>query len=103
MNKEEKINIIKNEILNYYNISLEEFESVSRKAEIVQARHIVLYMIRYELGLTFREIAKILNKETSTIIRNFQSISDRSYTDKLLQRELHELKINIRKSLENNV
>ena len=60
-------------------------------------------MLRYELGLTFREIAEILNKELSTIVRNFQSISDLVYQNKILQKEIKEIKDIIKEDLETSV
>ena len=95
MGKEEKIENIVNVICEYYNITKDQFESKSRKFEIVQVRHLAVYMIRYEMGLTFREIAKILNKEMSTIIRNFQTIGDRIHYDPQLKNEIREIKNNI--------
>lgn len=78
--------------MNYYDVDEETLNSKTRKAEIVQIRHFIVYMIRYELGLTFREISDILNKENSTIIRNFQTISDRIMRDKMLQLEIQDIK-----------
>lgn len=92
MKKEEKIENVINIICEYYNITRDQFKSKSRKFEIVQVRHLVVYMIRYEMGLTFREIGEILNKEVSTIIRNFQSISDIIRHDVILQKDIKEIK-----------
>lgn len=71
MDKINKIKEIKNAICSYYNIAECEVDSRSRKAEIVKVRHLILYMTRYEMGITFREIGSILHKEVSTVVRNF--------------------------------
>ena len=99
MKKDEKINVIKNTISEYYGFTINQIENKSRKSELVKVRHIILYMLRYELGLTFREIADILNKEMSTIVRNFQSISDLVYQSKSLQVEIKELQSLIRQKI----
>lgn len=59
-------------------------------------------MIRYEMGLTFREIGEVLNKEVSTVTRNFQTIQDSIHHDKSLQLEVKELKSKIREQYEIN-
>lgn len=97
MNKEHKIKNIITTICDYYSTDLDQFNSLSRKAEIVQIRHLVLYMLRYELGITFREIGEILKKEVSTVIRNFQNISNVVRHDVILQKEIKEIKEKIRK------
>lgn len=99
MKKEDKIKYIINILCEYYNVSTEEFFSKTRKAEIVHVRHLAIYMIRYELGITFREIGDVLNKEVSTIIRNFQTISDIIRHDVILQKEVKEIKEDIRKNI----
>ena len=103
MKKDEKIKLVKNTIADYYELTIEQIEETTRKSEVVKARHIILYMLRYELGLTFREIAEILNKELSTIVRNFQSISDFVYQNKILQKEIKELKDIIKENLKTSV
>ena len=103
MKKDEKIKLVKNTIADYYELTIEQIEETTRKSEVVKARHIILYMLRYELGLTFREIAEILNKELSTIVRNFQSISDLVYQNKILQKEIKEIKDIIKEDLETSV
>lgn len=97
MKKEERIQNIISTLCEYYDVTSEQFTSKSRKAEIVQVRHLAVYMIRYEMGLTFREISDVLNKEVSTIIRNFQSISDLVRHDVILQRDIKEIKEEINK------
>lgn len=103
MKKRRKILHIVASVMNYYDVDEETLNSKTRKAEIVQIRHVIVYMIRYELGLTFREISDILNKENSTIIRNFQTISDQIMRDKMLQLEIQDIKKEIRKKIEKNI
>lgn len=103
MKKEEKIQTIKQVIAEYYNIDEKTIDSKTRKAEVVKVRHLILYMIRYELGLTFREISEILSKEVSTVVRNFQSISSHVNHDKIIQKEIHDIKNIIRSKIEISV
>ncbi len=92
MNKHEKIQNIIIIICKEFNISEDQFKSKSRKSEIVYVRHLVTYMLRYELGITFREIGEILDREVSTVIRNFQTISDIIRHDVIIQKDVKNLK-----------
>lgn len=98
MKKDKKIQTIISILCEYYGITDDQFNSKSRKNEIVQVRHLAVYMIRYEMGLTFREISEILKKEVSTVIRNFQNISNIIRHDIILQKEIKEIKENINKN-----
>ncbi len=100
MKKEEKIKIIKQIISDYYDVDEQLINSKTRKSEVIKVRHLILYMIRYEMGITFREISDILSKEVSTVVRNFQSISSQVNHDKVIQKEIADLKKSIREKLE---
>ena len=76
-------------VINYSGISLEDIKSNSRKAEIVTARSIVVYILRMEMGITFMEIAKILNKETSSISRSFRVFLNRMMIDIILKKDVN--------------
>lgn len=101
MKKEEKIRTIEQIICEYYEVLEKDMRSKTRKSEVVLVRHMITYMARYELGITFREIGEFLNKEVSTVIRNFQTISNSVHHDKILQKDVQELKTLIREKIEN--
>ena len=67
---EERHYKIKSEISSRYNLGWSTVESRSRKRVIVDARRLYCGLLRNLFGLTFHEIANILNKNHATIIHN---------------------------------
>ena len=63
---------IKSEISSRYNLGWGAIESRSRKRIIIDARRLYCGLLRNIFGLTFHEIAEILNKNHATIIHNTQ-------------------------------
>lgn len=92
MKKEMKIGKILEIVSNHFNISKDDLLSQNRQANIVIAKQFAAYFLRYELGITFREIGEIMNKQTSTVSRAVQCASDLVRHDVILQREMRELK-----------
>lgn len=99
MNTEEKIKIIKTLVSEYFEISVDKLLSKTRKSEIVKARNYCMLILRYELGLTFNEIGKVLNKECSTLIRNYQTITNEISINKRCQEEIKDLKSIVKNSI----
>jgi chromosomal replication initiation ATPase DnaA len=76
MKKEEKIKTILCVICENCNVNENDIKSDVRKQEIVLAKQMASYFLRYELGITFDEIGRILNKKSSTIARHVNSLTD---------------------------
>tara|TARA_R110000868_G_scaffold203612_2_gene451518 strand:- start:1884 stop:2258 length:375 start_codon:yes stop_codon:yes gene_type:complete len=69
------------------NIPIFELKGKSRKREIVDANMMLSFLLRSYLKLSFKSIAKILNRDHSTIIYRVNEheklvISDRGYRQK---------------------
>ena len=69
---EERHDNIKSEIISRYNLGWSAIESRSRKGVIIDARRLYCGILRNIFGLTFQEIAGILNKNHATIIHNIK-------------------------------
>ena len=69
---EERHYKIKSEISLRYNLGWGSIESRSRKGIVVDARRLYCGLLRNIFGLTFHEIANILNKNHATIIHNIK-------------------------------
>ncbi len=64
-----------------YGISKEDILSNKRNKEIVMARHICVYIAREITGLSQAQIAKILNRDRSTLVSSEKTVKDRMLID----------------------
>ena len=99
MSKKSRTQDVINIICDYFGIDIRQFNSKSRKSEIVLARHLAIYFLRYEIGMTFREISEVINKEVSTVVRNFQKICDLMEHDIVIQKDARRLKNKFNKNI----
>jgi len=65
---EEKVNIIKQVVANYFNIQVQALESPLRKKEVAQARHIAMFLCREKLNLSYKQIAKYFKRKDHTTV-----------------------------------
>ncbi len=96
INKELTPSLILREIANEFGVTVESLKSKSRGKKIVVARQMSVYLIRNILGVNFKQIAELLN-------RNDHSSSNYMYKRalKLLDKDqkLYNMIMNIRKNL----
>ena len=64
-----------NAIFDYYGTDKESLSGSSRKAYLVEARHIFAYCLREKFHLSFPAIGKILKRDHTTIIYSYNKIS----------------------------
>ena len=57
-----------------YGISVEDIKSKKKTDTIANARHISIYIIRHETGLSLKEIGKIFNRDHTTILASVQKV-----------------------------
>ncbi len=77
------IEMIKNIVCDYFNISRETLLSSSRKREIVQARQIAMYMVRNHINCSFSTIgSEIGGKDHATVVHACSTVSDLMSTDR---------------------
>ena len=79
-------------VFHKYKISKEDIVSPKRNKEIAAARHISVYLIRELTEMSFPNIAKIYNRDHSTIITSYNSTYQKAQMDSMFAVEMTELK-----------
>ena len=74
-----------------YGIKKEDLVSTKRNKEIAYARHITIYIIREVTEMSLPNIAKIFNRDHSTIISSIETIERKLITDSMLNFEIKEI------------
>ncbi|MFV8499824.1 DnaA ATPase domain-containing protein [Mycoplasma sp. VS424B] len=87
--------IIIKAVSKYYKIPAKDILSNSRKAEIVVARHIAMYMISIQLDYSSTELGKVFKKDHSTVLNALRKFKESD--DESLKRTIQELKNQIYK------
>ena len=90
--KEVSLDKIVEEVSNIYNISQEDIYGKSRKAEIVQARQLSIYLAQLHTQLSVSKIGLLIgNKNQATVLHSIKAIKNRLKTDKALKEQIDEL------------
>lgn len=74
-----------------YGVKKEDLISAKRNKEIAYARHITVYIIREVTEMSLPNIAKIFNRDHSTIISSIETIERKLITDAALDFEIKEI------------
>ena len=74
-----------------YGVKKEDLISTKRNKEIAFARHITIFIIREVTEMSLPNIAKIFNRDHSTIISSIETIERRMITDSMLDFEIREI------------
>ena len=74
-----------------YGVKKEDLISTKRNKEIAYARHITIFIIREVTEMSLPNIAKIFNRDHSTIISSIETIERKLITDAMLDFELKEI------------
>jgi len=75
-----------------YGIQKEAVTGKSRNKEIANARHIAIYMIREMTEMSFPNIAKIFERDHSTIISSYNLVATKVFSDPVFSSEINDLK-----------
>lgn len=75
-----------------YGISKEEIVGTKRNKEIAAARHISVYLIRQITEMSLPNIAKIYQRDHSTIMSSLQAVEKKMRTDPVYANEIAELR-----------
>ncbi len=75
-----------------YGIPKNNIVGKSRSKEIATARHVSVYLIRQITEMSFPNIAKIFDRDHSTIISSFNLIASKIFSDPLFSAEINDLK-----------
>lgn len=82
-----------NVVAEYYNLQASELTGMSRRENIVLARHIAMYLIRFMLDVPFTRIGIIFGgKDHSTVMSGVNKVEKELKTNSLMQRAVSEIK-----------
>ncbi len=79
-------------VFHKYGISKEDLVSPKRNKEIAIARHTSIYLIREMTEMSFPNIAKIYNRDHSTIITSYNTTYQKAHMDPVYAVEISDLK-----------
>ena len=78
-----------------YGIPKNNIIGKSRSKEIAMTRHIAIYLIRQITEMSFPNIAKIFDRDHSTIISSFNLIAAKIFSDPVFSSEINDIKKDI--------
>lgn len=81
-----------------YGVSERDIKSKNRTQNIARARHVCIYIIRKMTDLSYPNIGKILQRDSSTVISAYNSIEGQIKESSLLEIEIGELMDEIRRN-----
>ncbi len=88
-----KTNDIIKIVCKYYNIRKDDLLGTRRNKEIVLPRQILIYLLREELDLPYKSIAReVGGKDHTTIIHNYNKIKKLLIEDSLIEQSISELR-----------
>ena len=97
--KEITPSLIMNTVADYFNITLDDITAKKRTSDLVQARHIIMYLCRTLTDTSFANIGKILgNKDHSTIMHGYNKISEDIMNNEDLSNKVEAIKKKIASS-----
>jgi len=79
-------------VFHKYKISKEDMIGPKRNKEIAAARHVSIYLIRELTEMSFPNIAKIYDRDHTTIMASYNSTSQKAQFDSVFAVEMNELK-----------
>lgn len=89
-------------VCDYYEISLDELNRVSRKTEIIKPRQVCHYFLRKFTILSYREIGNLVGKKNhATVMNSCLTVNNLKDTDKTFALEMIEIEDIIQ--LKNNI
>lgn len=83
------ISQVKECVCKYFNISEEDVDSPSRKAQIVYARHIIMYILKNHYDLSLKSIGSgIGNRDHTTVLHGIDKITDALAADPMTKSDI---------------
>ena len=80
-------------VAEHYNVSPSDITSKKRNGELIQPRHVVMYLCRNLIDIPFANIAKLLNKKDhTTIIHGVNKITEEFVDDMELRNKIEVIK-----------
>lgn len=63
-------------VCEYYGIQPEKLKTGNRSKELVDARHVVFYILRRNTNITLKEAGLLFNRDHTTVIHGLEKLSD---------------------------
>ena len=80
-------------VAEHYHISVDDIVSKKRNGELIQPRHVVMYLCRSLIDIPFANIAKLLNKKDhTTVIHGVNKIGEDMLKDEELRNKIEVIK-----------
>jgi chromosomal replication initiator protein len=80
----------------YYGVSLQAITGKSRSKQIVEARHVAMYLLREDAELALKQIGLLLgHRDHSTVIHGVQKITNCLIADPRLSAQLSEVRAQV--------
>lgn len=79
-----------------YNVSTDDLKSKAKTKEVVEARHIAVYLIRKVVRLPLKQIGGIFNRDHSTIMNSVNVVDARIMSDPVYEREINDIIAQVR-------
>ena len=96
--KELTLDDIVQKVCSHYGIKQKEIHSKSRKASIVLARQVAMFLCRKYTDLPTSQIGqRIGRRDHSTVLHACKQVEHRISTDKAFRREMEELEASLKK------
>lgn len=83
-------------VANHFSIKQAVVKGQKRQKEIIHARHIAMFLLKSELGLSYGEIGKIFsNRDHTSVLHGVQKINDQINKNPLLAQEIEAIKTSL--------
>ncbi len=98
--EEERINSLQEGILKvvskYYGLTQKELQSKTRRADIVLARHVSMYLARKMIGLSFPSLGRIFSLDHTTVLHGCRKVEAKLKETQEFQRQIAAIEIKVR-------
>ncbi|SEQ15944.1 chromosomal replication initiator protein [Lachnospiraceae bacterium RM5] len=97
-NREITCDYILENVANYFNISINDLTSKKKSRNIAYPRQIAMYLCRYLTDCPFKQIAKTLDRDHSTVMHGCEKINQDIAVNEQLRNDIEKLKKIIKQS-----
>jgi chromosomal replication initiator protein len=85
-----------NEVCKFFNLDIEEILSTSKRANIVHARQMAIYLIKSLMDISYTQIGAVFKRDHTTIMHSINQIEAKKVNDNTTAKEIATVIRNIR-------
>jgi chromosomal replication initiator protein len=82
-------------VCEYFNLPFDKLLKKDRQSNVVLARNILIYFLFKYTTLSKSDIARMLNKDHTTVIHSFRALQDRIDTEEIIKERIDEIRSKI--------